>query len=119
MVEKSKVYILVDGEKIIRCEGGYTFSNIEDLSQWIYIDEGYGDKYNLCQSHYLPKDMYEEHGIPVYKYKNGEIVERSSAEIQADIDELSPPRPNYEQLTEENNDMRNALGILGIIAETE
>lgn len=46
---KSKVYIQTDAEgRIIRCEGGYTMSNIDDVSKWTYIDEGTGDRYNLC-----------------------------------------------------------------------
>ena len=49
---KSKVYIQIDTEgRILRCEGGYTTP--ADLTDWIEIDEGSGDKYNLCQSHYF------------------------------------------------------------------
>ena len=44
---KSKVYIQTDTEgRILRCEGGYTMSNIDDVSKWTYIDEGTGDRYN-------------------------------------------------------------------------
>ena len=38
-------------------------------------------------------NAYEEHGIPVWKYENNEIVFRSQEEIQADIDELPIPEP--------------------------
>ena len=49
---KSKVYIKTDTEgRILRCEGGYTAP--ADLTDWIEIDEGVGDRYNLCQSHYF------------------------------------------------------------------
>ena len=51
-IMKSKVYVQIDENNlIIRCEGGYTTP--EDLTGWTYIDEGTGDKYNLCQSHYF------------------------------------------------------------------
>ena len=86
MTNTSKVYVLPDEQScILRCEGGYTMSNIEDISQWVFIDEGYGDRYNLCQSHYFPKPLYEEHGVPVYKLDNGVAVERTAEEIAEDI----------------------------------
>lgn len=90
----SKVYVFTDErERILRCEGGYTMGNIEDISKWICIDEGTGDKYNLCQSNYFPTPLYEDHGIPVYKLKNGLAVERTQAEIDADIAALPVPEP--------------------------
>ena len=86
----SKVYVLPDERGfILRCEGGYTMSNIEDISQWALIDEGTGDRYNLCQSNYFPKPLYEEHGIPVYKLADGVAVERTEAEIAEDIAETN------------------------------
>lgn len=60
---KSKVYIQTDGQsRILRCEGGYTTP--ANLTDWIEIDEGVGDKYNLCQSHYFPGGLYTMDGIP-------------------------------------------------------
>lgn len=92
MDEKSKVYIKIDfANRIIACDGGYTIGNITDFSEWRLIDEGYGDKYNLCQSNYFDKPLYEDHGVPVYKFEKGLAVERSQAEIDADIVE-----PTYE-----------------------
>ena len=45
-IPKSKVYILVDNDTnhIIRIEGQYSLPS--DLTDWVFIDEGYGDKYN-------------------------------------------------------------------------
>lgn len=46
-IQKSKVYVLLDERnRVLRCEGGYTMSNIDDVIQWTYIDEGVGDRYN-------------------------------------------------------------------------
>lgn len=88
----SKVYVLPDEQScILRCEGGYTMSNIEDITQWVLIDEGYGDRYNLCQSNYFPTPLYEEHGIPVYKLDNGVAVERTAEEIAEDIANIPVP----------------------------
>lgn len=81
----SKVYIKVDTQgRILRCEGGYTMSNIDDVSEWIFIDEGSGDKYNLCQSHYFDGGLYTEDGICRYVWSNNEYRLRTDAEINAD-----------------------------------
>lgn len=81
----SKVYIKTDSNgRILRCEGGYTMSNIADVSEWIYIDEGTGDKYNLCQSNYFDSGLYTDDGICRYVYENGETRLRTDAEINAD-----------------------------------
>lgn len=85
MEEKSKVFIQVDPEnRIIGCEGGYTIGNIKNLSDWVQVDEGEGDRYNLCQSCYLEKPLTDDRGIYRYKYIGGEIIERSEEEMDAD-----------------------------------
>lgn len=114
---KSKVYVLLDERsRVIRCEGGYTMSNIDDVSKWTYIDEGTGDKYNLCQSHYLGGGLYTMQGIPRYKYEGGACVLRSDAEIAEDVANLPPPAP-VEPTSAEAVQYKAALKILGI--ETE
>ena len=50
---------------------------IQDLTNWIYIDEGFGDKYAHAQSQYLDKSLVNEEGQFNYKYENGEIVENN------------------------------------------
>ena len=55
-----------------------------DLTNWILIDEGYGDRYNLAQSHYLEKGLTTEDGIYQYKYVNETVTERTDEEIEAD-----------------------------------
>ena len=92
---QSKVYIKTDTEgRILRCEGGYTMSNIDDVSKWTYIDEGYGDRFSLAQSHYLDGGLYTMQGIPRYKYEDGACVLRSEAELAADRDALPKPQPS-------------------------
>lgn len=107
MDEKSKVYIFLDGEKITACEGGYTMSNIEDISEWLFIDEGCGDRYNLCQSHYFDGGLYTEDGICRWKYVNGECVLRSEEEVEEE--RRSRPQPY-----DERADMEAALNRLGV-----
>ena len=80
---KSKVYIRTDDQKrIIQCDGGYTTP--ADLTGWIEIDEGTGDKYNLCQSHYFDGGMYTMDGIPRYRWDGSAAVLRSDEELEAD-----------------------------------
>ncbi len=94
-IQKAKVYVLLDERnRVLRCEGGYTMSNIDDVSKWTYIDEGTGDRYNLCQSHYLDGGLYTMQGIPRYKYEGVACVLRSEAEIAADRDALPKPQPS-------------------------
>lgn len=115
-IPKSKVYVLLDERsRVLRCEGGYTMSNIDDVSKWTYIDEGTGDRYNLCQSNYFDA-LYTEQGIPQYKYEGGACVLRSDAEIAEDVANLPPPAP-VEPTSAETVQYKAALKILGI--ETE
>lgn len=80
---QSKVYVKADERgRITLCDGGYTTP--EDLTGWVKIDEGTGDKYNLCQSHYFDGGLYTEDGIPRYKLVEGKAVERTEEEIMAD-----------------------------------
>ena len=90
-IPKSKVYVLLDGDRIVRCEGGYTTP--ADLTGWIEIDEGTGDKYNLCQSHYFDGGLYTEDGIPRYEWDGEKTALRSDEELEADRSETSKPEP--------------------------
>lgn len=86
---KSKVYVKTDESgRIISCEGGYTTPS--DLTGWVKIDEGTGDKYNLCQSHYFDGGLYTGNGIPRYKLVDGMAVERTPQEIAADLSNIPP-----------------------------
>lgn len=79
----SKVYVKVDANsRVVRCEGGYTTPN--NLEGWIQIDEGIGDRYNLCQSQYFDGGLYTSDGIPRYKLQDGKPVQRTEEELQAD-----------------------------------
>ena len=95
---KSKVYIQTDDQgRILRCEGGYTTP--ADLTDWVEIDEGTGDRYNLCQSHYFEGGLYTTDGIPRYKWDGTKTVERTEDEIEADREALPVPevKPTIEE----------------------
>lgn len=91
----SKVYVKVDDKaRIIRCEGGYTIGNITDFTGWVQVDEGTGDRYNLCQSHYFDGGIYTTDGIPRYALVDGAPVLRSDEEIEADRAAMPGPAPD-------------------------
>ena len=51
---------------------------------WVLIDEGYGDRYNLCQGNYFPQPIMDDRGIYRYKLVDGKPVERTQEEMDAD-----------------------------------
>lgn len=103
----SKVYVQTDKQgRITRCDGGYTTP--EELSGWVQIDEGTGDRYSLCQTHYFYDGLYTDDGIPKYKlideytwFPMGKrVVERTEKEIQQDREALPKPeeQPTIKEL---------------------
>lgn len=118
--EKSKVYIQIDADgRILRCDGGYTTPS--DLTGWIEIDEGTGDKYNLCQSHYFVGGLYTMDGIPRYRWDGSAAVERTEKELDADRAAIPEPKPSktvedrltaLESEAEQAREDREVLSIL-------
>ena len=99
----SRVYIKTDADgKIIRCDGGYTTPL--DLIGWIEIDKGYGDRFNLCQTHYFDGGLYTDDGFCRYKYVDDVIVLRTPEEIEADRLAI-PPIP----VSPTNNELMDAI----------
>lgn len=95
---KSRVYVLTDAQgRIICLEGEYTLP--DDLAGWTLIDEGYGDAFNLAQTHYLPKPLYTDMGVMRYRLEGGKVVERTAEEIEADKAKLPKPEPTAEDDT--------------------
>lgn len=100
-IPKSSVYILTDEQnRITRCDGGYSMP--ADLTGWMKIDEGTGDKYNLCQSHYFEGGLYTYDGIPLYTWDGQAVQRRTDAEIEADRAQIPPPPSPVEQLRADN-----------------
>ena len=96
-VPKSKVYIQTDTEgRILRCDGGYTTP--ADLTDWTEIDEGTGDRYNLCQGHYFDGGLYTMDGIPRYKWDGTQAVKRTEEELEADRAARPAPPPTTEEV---------------------
>jgi len=96
---KSKVYILLDERnRVIAIDGGYTIQNV-DIKTWKFIDEGTGDRYNLCQSNYLPTPLYTDDGIPAWKFdeKSG-LTARTEKEIEEDRKAIPIVPTEYDKL---------------------
>lgn len=90
---KSKVYIKTDDQgRILRCDGGYTTP--ADLTDLTYIEEGTGDRYNLCQSHYFDGGLYTMDGIPRYRWDGSAAVLRTDEELEADRAAIPEPKPS-------------------------
>lgn len=102
---KSKVYIQTDADgHILRCEGGYTTPT--DLTDWIEIDEGTGDKYNLCQTHYFEDGMYTNDSIPRYEWNGEAAVLRSEDAIEQDRASVAQPEQPAQPPAQPNTDSR-------------
>ena len=68
-----KVYIKVNSNNEVIEINSEIF--IKDLSNWTYIDEGFGDKYAHAQSQYLDKPLINEDGQFTFKYINNKITQ--------------------------------------------
>ena len=101
-MKKSKVYVLLNSEGYItRIDGGYTIGNITDPENWVLIDEGNGDRYNLCQGNYFPQPIRTMGGAYCYKLVDGKPVECTAEEIEAQEEALKPvPTPSLENRVE-------------------
>ena len=64
---------------------------LSDLTDWVEIDSGYGDKYHHAQGHYFPKPILTERGVCRYKLVDGAPVECSAEEIAAQEEALPEP----------------------------
>ena len=106
---KSKVYIQTDNQnRILRCEGGYTTP--ADLTGWVKIDEGIGDKYNLCQSHYFDGGLYTMDGISRYRWDGSAAVLRTEEDLEADRAAWPEPEPNEQEQLRADVDFLLAMG---------
>ena len=94
-MDRYSVYVKADGGRIIDLDGGVTPPAI--LDGWVKIDEGTGEKYALCQNHYLPKPLYDWRGIPRYRLVDGVPIERSVEEMDAEF----APEPSLQEIVEE------------------
>lgn len=120
-MQKSKVYVLPDSYGYItRIDGGYTIGNITDPEKWVLIDEGNGDKYNLCQGNYFPQPIRTMGGAYRYKLVDGKPIECTAEEIAAQ-EEANKPEPvptTEDRLKELESQNQMLMGCLLEMSET-
>lgn len=108
------VYIKTDTESRLVDINSSAF--LDDVSSWIKIDEGFGDRFYHAQSNYLPKPKMDERGRCRYKYENDKVQERTAAEMDADVPEQGEARPTLERrvetLEEANAELIEAVDMI-------
>ena len=92
MDESYKVYIKTDGTDIVAVNSS---AFLTDLTDWVEIDSGQGDKYHHAQGNYFPLPIITDSGIYRYKY-DGEVIEKTEQEIATEEANLPPPEPTTE-----------------------
>lgn len=105
-IPKIKVYVKIDNNKVVKEINSSIF--IQDLKDWIKVDEGVGDKYSHAQSQYLVKGLTDEKGRCNYKYDNA-LVELTEEEKNILFPPPIPQPTELEILKEKNSTLENAL----------
>lgn len=76
---------------------------LTDITEWMEIDSGYGDKYHHAQGNYFPQPIYTLNGAYRYKLVNSKPIECSAEEIteqEKAIQELIKSKPSQNDLIE-------------------
>ena len=85
-----RVYVKTDEKGRITAVNSSAFVGVDWGTE---IDQGFGDQYHHAQGNYFPQPIYTEDGIPRYKLEDGQAVERTEEEIEADRAALPEPEP--------------------------
>ena len=86
---KIKVYVKIDNNSnITAVNSGIFFS---DLTDWIEIDEGAGDKYAHTQGNYFEKPLIDDNSCHNYKYENNSVRETTNVEKELEKNSFSIP----------------------------
>ncbi len=85
------VYVKVDLNNNIIDVNSNAF--LKDLTEWIKIDEGEGDRYHHAQGNYFEKMAVTSKGICRYKLISGDVVEKNEEEIAEEEAALPIPAP--------------------------
>lgn len=93
MHETYKVYIKVDAKNAIIAINSSAF--LADVTGWVCIDDGIGDKYHHAQGHYFERPLIDECWRYNYQYIDGVVTEI------AESDKPHIPTPEPEPSMEE------------------
>ena len=90
-MENYIVYVKLDPENRIISVNSSAF--LTDVTDWIQVDEGLGDRFHHAQGNYLEKGLMDENGCYNYKYVDG-IVERTAEGKAEEIANRPLPQPS-------------------------
>lgn len=85
-----RVLVKVDENGLITAINSSAFVDGVD---WMQIDEGYSDRYHHAQNNYLAFPLTDERGVYRYKLVDGVVVQRTTAEMDADYAARPAPEP--------------------------
>lgn len=88
-----QVYVQTDETGRVLAIGSSAF--LRDVTGWVLIDDGSGDRYLHAQGNYMPLPIHDERGVCRYRIEGGNVVERTQEEMDADA-LYSPSMPNTE-----------------------
>ncbi len=106
------VYVKIDDANRITAVRSSDF--LTDVYGWVEIDRGYGYKYRLAGGNYFPLPIRDERDIYRYKLVDGQPVERTQEEMDADYvpPEIKPSdKERIEALEEELKAAKILLGL--------
>lgn len=94
------VYVKTNVTGVITAINSSAF--IDDFTSWTLLEQNVqGDRGHHAQGNYFPQPIMTTEGVYRYKLVKGKVKERTSKELQADIDLIPPPPPTIqEELTE-------------------
>lgn len=95
------VYVKTNSSGYITAVNSSEF--LTDLTGWVKIDEGYGDRYHHAQGNYFPDSIITDGGAYRYKMVDGAPVECTAEEIAAQ------ESANYRDPEPTTDDVLNAL----------
>lgn len=90
-----KVYVKINSNNVVININSSIF--IQDLTDYIQIDEGQGYKYAHAQGNYLYKGLIDSNGKYNYKLLNGILVELTDTEKES-LFPTPTPQPTLEEL---------------------
>ena len=102
------VYVKTDDEGRITAINSDAF--MADTTGWAMIDSGYGDRYHHAQGLYFPQPIMDGRGICRYRLGDGEIIERTAEEMDADYVPLEQTATDGERLTAVENALTALMG---------
>lgn len=111
-MESYRVFANIDDSGVIVDINSSAF--LSDITGWVQIDEGMGDRYHHAQGNYFPKPKYDERGIPRYAYvPDGDPKWRERTPEEMDADYV-PPQPvkTVDELAAENELLRAQVQAL-------